>query len=186
MEPDFVVGIDLGTTHCAVAASPVDRPAVSLFQIEQLVAPGEVAAQKLLPSFLYLAGPEELAPNHTELPWGQETPIVGELAQRLGAKVPGRLIASAKSWLVHGGLNRKAPILPWSAPDNAPHLSPYEASSLLLAHLRAAWDHAHPQSPLKEQDVVVTVPATFDGIARELTVQAAEQAVGASHDPSKI
>ncbi|MBT3221568.1 MAG: Hsp70 family protein [Proteobacteria bacterium] len=172
----FVVGIDLGTTHCAVAASRADRPEVTLFQIEQLVAPGEVAAQELLPSFLYLAGPAELAANHTELPWGQATPIIGELAQRLGARVPGKLVASAKSWLVHGGLNRKAPILPWSAPDNAPHVSPYDASSMLLAHLRAAWDHSHPQSLLKDQDVVVTVPASFDGIARELTVQAAAKA----------
>ncbi len=172
----YVVGIDLGTTHCALAYSPEDRPSVRVFDIPQLVAPGEIAARPLLPSFLYLPAPGELSDAHRTLPWGLSNPIVGEWARRLGARSPDRLVASSKSWICHGGVNRRAKILPWSAPDDEPHLSPFEASSHLLAHLRAAWDAEHPDAPLAEQDVVVTVPASFDGIARELTVDAARLA----------
>lgn len=172
----YVVGIDLGTTHSAVAVSPVGRAEVTLFDIPQLVAPGEVAARPLLPSFLYLPAEGELPENELTLPWGREPSLVGELARRLGAQVPGRLVSSAKSWICNGGVDRKAPILPWSAPDEAPHVSPFEASVAYLAHLRAAWDAAHPDAPLAEQDVVVTVPASFDEVARELTLEAAREA----------
>lgn len=172
----YVVGIDLGTTHCAVAYSPMDRPAVRQLLIPQLVAPGEVAARPLLPSFLYLPAPGEFTPSQRTLPWGEGDPIVGEWARSLGARSPGRLVASSKSWICHGGVNRKAPILPWAAPDDAPHISPFQASAHLLTHLRAAWDHTHPDAPLAEQDVVITVPASFDQVARELTVEAARLA----------
>lgn len=172
----FVVGIDLGTTHCVIAASPVQRAATQLFDVPQLVAPGEVAARPLLPSFLYLPAEGELAPHDLVLPWGPARPIVGELARRLGAKTPTRLVASAKSWICHGGVNRRAPILPWSAPDSEPHVSPFEASVHCLAHLRAAWDAAHPEAPLARQEVVVTVPASFDEGARDLTLEAAREA----------
>lgn len=175
-EARYVVGIDLGTTHCAVAAAAVDRPVVRVLEIPQLVAPGEVTARALLPSFMYIPAEGELSASELSLPWGPGSSIVGELARGLGAKVPNRLVASAKSWVCHGGINRRAPILPWNAPDEEPHVSPFEAQVAYLAHLRAAWDHRHPDAPLAEQDVVVTVPASFDEGARELTTQAAAEA----------
>ena len=172
----YVVGIDLGTTHCAVASSPVGRADVQLNDIPQLVAPGEVAAGPLLPSFLYLPAEGEFTETDRTLPWGVGEPIVGALARDRGAQVPNRLVASAKSWICHGGVNRRAPILPWSAPDAEPHISPYAASVHLLAHLREAWDDAHADAPLAQQEVVVTVPASFDEVARELTAAAAREA----------
>ncbi len=175
-EPQFVVGIDLGTTHCVVARSPLTRPSVKVVDIPQLVAPGETAARPLLPSFTYLPAEGELADHDRALPWGPQATVVGELARKLGAKVPTRLVASAKSWICYGGVNRRAAILPWSAPENSPHISPFDASVAYLAHLRAAWDGEHPEAPLHEQDVVVTVPASFDESARELTIEAARDA----------
>ncbi len=172
----FVVGIDLGTTHCAMAASPVDHPEVQLFEIPQLIAPGELISRPLLPSFLYLPSEAEFMEHHLKLPWGLVEYPVGELARKRGARVPGRLVASSKSWICHGGVDRRAPILPWDAPDELPHLSPYEASARLLEHLRAAWDEAHPEAVLADQDLVITVPASFDSVARALTVEAAELA----------
>ena len=112
----------------------------------------------------------------TQLPWGQAPHVVGELAGRLGAKVPHRLVASAKSWICHGGINRRAPVLPWNAPDGEPQISPYSASVQYLAHLKAIWDAEQPNAPLKEQDVTITVPASFDEAARELTLDAAKEA----------
>ena len=102
--------------------------------------------------------------------------MVGELAGRLGAKVPHRLVASAKSWICHGGINRRAPVLPWNAPEGEPQISPYGASVQYLVHLKAIWDAEQPSAPLKEQDVTITVPASFDEAARELTLDAAKEA----------
>lgn len=179
--PRFVVGIDLGTTHCVVASAPLTGPvaaadAVEIFAVPQLVAPGEVADRPLLPSFLYLPAEGELAAGDRALPWGEPAVPVGEFARRRGAQAPTRLVASAKSWICHGGVNRRAPILPWGAPDTEAHLSPFEAQVLCLAHLRAAWDAAHPEAPLCHQEVVVTVPASFDEVARALTAEAAVEA----------
>ena len=145
-------------------------------EIPQLVAPGELAARALLPSFLYLPAAGELSDADRTLPWGEHARVVGEAARRLGAKVPNRLVASAKSWVCHGGVDRRAPILPWNAPDSEPHVSPFEAQVEYLAHMRAAWESAHPDAPLAQQDVVVTVPASFDEGARELTTAAAREA----------
>ncbi|MBK8717661.1 MAG: hypothetical protein IPN32_23400 [Deltaproteobacteria bacterium] len=133
------VGIDLGTTHCALAYARLDRPHVRLMAIPQLVAPGELAAAPLLPSFLYLPASEELTAADRALPWAQPDVVVGEAARRLGAKVPARLVASAKSWVCHGGVDRRAPILPWNAPESLPHVSPY-AAQVATSPLRAAWD----------------------------------------------
>ena len=172
----FVVGIDLGTTHCALAASPVAAPKVFLMDIPQLVAPGETAERPLFPSFMYLPAPGELSDDDRRLPWGPSPQVVGEFARRLGAKVPSRLVASAKSWVCHGGVNRRAPILPWNSPDDEPHVSPFEAQVAYLAHLRQVWEHRYPDTPLADQDVVVTVPASFDEGARALTTDAAAEA----------
>lgn len=175
-EPLFAVGIDLGTTHCAVASARLERPAVRAMPIPQLVAPGEIAERVLLPSFLYLPATGELPESDRALPWGTPDRVVGELARRLGAKVPNRLVTSAKSWVCHGGVNRRAPILPWNAPDEEPHVSPFEAQVAYLEHMRAAWEDRHPGVSLADQDVVVTVPASFDEGAREITTAAAAAA----------
>ncbi|HJQ83905.1 MAG TPA: Hsp70 family protein, partial [Candidatus Binatia bacterium] len=177
MAARYLVGIDLGTTNTACAW--VDTQAgrdIRVFEIPQLVAPGEVRAQPTLPSFVYLAGAHELPPGSLDLPWttGRDF-CVGTLAREQGARVPGRLVASAKSWLCHGGVDRTAAILPWSAPADVARISPVEASARVLAHVREAWD-AHFPAPLATQDVVLTVPASFDEVARELTLEAARLA----------
>lgn len=176
----YVVGIDLGTSNCAVAfANPTDAAdlAVTDFPVPQLQRPGQVAPQPLLPSCIYVAGEHELAAGATRLPWGESPQlIVGEFARWQGARVPGRLVASAKSWLCHGGVDRTAPILPWGAPADVPKISPLNASGLLLAHIARAWNAAHPSAPLAAQEVVITVPASFDEVARALTINAAREA----------
>lgn len=175
-----IVGIDLGTTHCAVASVDPSRgpgAPVEDFPIPQLVRQGEVAPRALLPSTVYVPAGAELAPETLRLPWGDSGPyVVGEFARWQGARVPGRLVASAKSWLCHPGVDRSAPILPWGAPADVAKLSPVDASALLLQHMARAWDNAHPNEPLSQQEVVITVPASFDEAARALTVSAARKA----------
>jgi molecular chaperone DnaK (HSP70) len=178
----YCVGIDLGTSNTALAYADLEArdpgDAVAVFEVPQLVGPGEVAPRPLLPSHLYLPGPHELPEGALALPWNaaHRGPAVGSFALDQGARVPGRHVSSAKSWLSHPSVDRTAAILPWGAPPEVPRLSPVEASARILAHLRAAWDAAHPQHLLAEQDVVVTVPASFDEGARALTLRAAEQA----------
>ncbi|MBI2894816.1 MAG: hsp70 family protein [Deltaproteobacteria bacterium] len=151
--------------------------AIEVFPVPQLVSPGEAAALPLVPSSTYLPAEGELPPGGTRLPWGDEPPfLVGELARRQGAKVPGRVVTSAKSWLCHDRVDRSAPILPWGAPEGVPRVSPVEASARIVAHVRAAWDAAHPDALLADQDVTLTVPASFDAAARALTVDAARKA----------
>ena len=185
MSSRFVVGIDLGTTNCALAwadsASPDERVRVALQDIPQLVSPGEVAPRTLLPSFLYLPGELDFPAGSTALPWDPHPPyVVGELARRRGAENPARLVASAKSWLSYGGANRTAPILPWGVPDEVTHVSPVDASAAYLRHLGAAFDAAiaggDGSLALAKQDVLLTVPASFDEEARELTLLAANVA----------
>ncbi|MFB1480996.1 Hsp70 family protein [Corallococcus sp. RDP092CA] len=176
-----IVGIDLGTTHCAVASVDPAKGSgapVEDFPLPQLVRQGEVAPRALLPSAVYVPAGHELAPEVLRLPWGDDGGpyVVGELARWQGARVPGRLVASAKSWLCHPGVDRSAPILPWGAPADVQKLSPVDASALLLTHMARAWDHAHPAEPLSKQEVVITVPASFDEAARALTVSAARKA----------
>jgi molecular chaperone DnaK (HSP70) len=176
----YIVGIDLGTTNCAVAfanpAQGADAPVID-FAIPQLQRPGEVAALPLLPSCLYVAGDHELPPDSTQLPWGPSPRLIaGAFARWQGARVPGRLIASAKSWLCHAGVDRSAPILPWGAPAEVATVSPVTASEMLLGHIAAAWNAVHPDFPLAAQEVVITVPASFDEVARALTVNAARHA----------
>ena len=176
----YVVGIDLGTTNSAVCFVDTEQPAwkVKVFSISQLVAPGEVEARDTLPSFHFQPPAEEASKGLLKLPWSDGNPktAVGFYARDFGGQVSGRLIASAKSWLSHGGVDRTAPILPWHAADDVERLSPVEASTRYLAHVRDAWNHRHRSHPLEEQDVVLTLPASFDEVARELTVEAAAKA----------
>ncbi|MEI6892318.1 MAG: Hsp70 family protein [Pontiella sp.] len=175
----FVVGIDLGTTNSAVAYIEMLQKdqRISTFPVPQLVAPGTVEARDSLPSFHYEPAPGEFEAPATALPWStQNSAVVGLLAREHGAAVPGRLAVSAKSWLSHGGVDRKADLLPWHGATDIKKLSPCEASRRYLEHIRLAWDHAHPKARLAEQDVVLTVPASFDEVARELTVDAARAA----------
>ena len=167
----------------ADTAAGNSAPTIQLFEIEQLVAPGEVAARPLLASLRYHPAPDELADKDIRLPWAEpeladEVPrkVLGELARELGSKVPGRLVASAKSWLSHPTVDRTAPILPWGAADDVARISPLTASASYLAHVRAAWNHSFPEHPLEQQEVVLTVPASFDEAARTLTVAAAHSA----------
>ena len=179
----YVVGIDLGTSHTVVASAPWNGCAddIALLDIPQRSAAGEVLAQPLLPSARYQAAPGELG-DAWQLPWppqgaSEAAPaVVGRWARDLGATVPQRLVASAKSWLSHTGVDRTAPILPWGAAEDVAKVSPLAASSSYLAHVRAAWDRAHPEAPLNQQIVVLTVPASFDEGARALTLEAAQLA----------
>jgi molecular chaperone DnaK (HSP70) len=179
----FSVGIDLGTTNCALAfARTGDEAQLEVLEVPQLVAAGEVQARPLLPSFLYLPSEVELPAGALALPWDRSGhDAVGVFAREQGASVPDRLVASAKSWLSHAGADRRGKILPWGAEGDVPRVSPVDASARYLAHLRAAWDHAHPDAPLAAQDVVVTVPASFDAVARELTVEACRAAGLSEH-----
>jgi Hsp70 protein len=176
----YIVGIDLGTTNSALArchAAAEEESRIEVRSIPQLVNPNEVADRTLLPSFIYIPGEFDFPKGSTALPWDPEPKLViGELARKRGAESPNRLVASAKSWLSYAGVDRTAPILPWQAPEEVPKLSPVEASSQFLQHLRTVWDSGETGDPLAEQDVLLTVPASFDEAARELTRRAAEQA----------
>jgi len=185
-EPRYSIGIDLGTTHCALSyvdlsASDGEKTIQGVLPITQLTAPGAIEAPELLPSFLYLPHPSELTPGDLALPWTTERDFaVGEMARSRGAGTPIRLVSSAKSWLCHPGVDRRAAILPSDAPPEVTRVSPLESSVRYLTHLREAWDHAHPDAPFGEQEVTVTIPASFDPAARELTAEAA-QAAGYAH-----
>jgi molecular chaperone DnaK (HSP70) len=178
----WLVSIDLGTTNTVLAYAAPGAAEVELFSIDQLVAPGEVAGAPLLPSNRYHPAEEELGPGQLQLPWqladvaGVERVAIGRLARSLGSATPGRLVASAKSWLSHPGVDRMAPILPWGAEPEVPKVSPVAASASYLAHLRANWNIRHPEHPLEHQQVVLTVPASFDEGARALTLEAAKLA----------
>lgn len=178
----YAIGIDLGTTHSALSYLELEREsgrggAQAMLGIPQLVQPGVVEERELLPSFLYLPNENEFAAGTLALPW-EAAPgeITGEFARAHGAKVPARLVSSAKSWLSHAGVDRTGAILPWEAPADAARVSPLDASTRYLAHLRSAWGHRFPEDDFNEQEVVLTVPASFDAAARELTQQAAERA----------
>jgi molecular chaperone DnaK (HSP70) len=185
MSARFAIGIDLGTTNTALGHASLDDAdrdqAPAVLSLSQLVAPSEVAQAELLPSFLFLPTAAESEGGAFALPWsGEEAPTqaVGVLAKERAGAVPGRVIASAKSWLCHPGVDRQAGILPFgaTADDDVTRLSPVQVQAELLAHLRAAWDHQHPDAPLADQKVVLTVPASFDAVAKSLTEEAARAA----------
>ncbi len=188
MTTRYVIGIDLGTTNSALAYADTGAggdPKVRPFPVPQVVQPGAVEDRALLPSFLYLPGPSEQPAGALKLPWDATRDYcVGEFARAFGAKVPTRLVASAKSWLCHPGVDRKAPILPFRAGESDRRVSPFDACVRYLKHLAEAWNHTMakdvPEHRLEQQDIVLTVPASFDAAARELTVEAA-RAAGFEH-----
>ncbi|NVM20959.1 MAG: hsp70 family protein [Desulfobacterales bacterium] len=187
----YVIGIDLGTTNSAVCYIDTGKDpfgggnAVQTFAIPQLIAEGEVAERGGLPSFLYVSMGHDLPEGSLDLPWVQGRDFaVGELARMQGAKVPGRLVSSAKSWLCHSGVDRTAPILPWGDVGEVEKRSPVETSALYLGHVRDAWNHVmaggDATKMFEQQELILTVPASFDEVARELTLEAAKKA-GFSH-----
>ena len=178
----YTIGIDLGTTHCALSwvdtqASDGEAVVQGVLQVPQLTGPGTLEGKPLLPSFLYLPHESELAPGDLALPWASAQDFaVGEFARTRGAATPIRLVSSAKSWLCHPGVDRRGAILPADAPAEVARISPLDASIRYLAHLRAAWNAQHPEAPFDQQEVTVTIPASFDPAARELTAEAAQSA----------
>ena len=180
--PRYTIGIDLGTTHCALVSIDIgdsdgERARQETLQVAQLTAPGSIENRPLLPSFVYLPHADELAAGDLNLPWTtQQNFAVGEFARTRGAATPIRLVSSAKSWLCHPGVDRRAAILPSDAPAEVARISPLVASIRYLSHLKEAWDAAHPDAPFTAQDVTVTIPASFDPAARELTAEAAQAA----------
>lgn len=177
--PRYSIGIDLGTTHCVMsyvdlAESDADHHVQEVVAIPQLTSPGVVEDLLQLPSFMYQAHPAELAEGSTALPWNAKPEfLVGEIARNLGSKTPIRLVSSAKSWLCHAGVDCKSPILPADAPDEVARVSPFQATTAYLQHMCEAWRNLHPNAPIKNQDVTITVPASFDPAARELTIESA-------------
>ncbi len=184
MERRFVIGIDLGTTNSALASAalgaiddPHQLPGAALVDIPQVVNPGEVRDEPLLPSSLYLPGPVDFPAGSLALPWNPDPGYaVGVLAQKRGVENPSRLVSSAKSWLSHSGVDRTSAILPLNAPEGVRKISPVEASRRYLEHMRAAWNHKNAEALFDEQEILITVPASFDTVARELTQRAAEEA----------
>ena len=178
----YSIGIDLGTTHCVLSyldltkatADPTEEVEVSVMSIPQLSQPGLIEEKKQLPSFIYRAHDSELNEDDITLPWSDEPDVIaGSIARELGSKTPIRLVSSAKSWLCHGGIDRHADILPAGSPEEVSKISPLTATVEYLDHLRNAWDHQFPDYPLTEQEVTITIPASFDPAARELTAEAA-------------
>ena len=182
--PKYVIGIDLGTTNSGVAYAeiladpdPFAPANVQLLAIPQLTNPGEVREEDLLPSFLYLPGSSDFPAGSVALPWDEAaTAVTGRLAQKRGVENTGRLVSSAKSWLSHSGVDRTSPLLPFRAPEGVEKISPVAASRRYLEHMRQAWDAKMPDAPFQHQQILVTVPASFDAVARELTLEAAQQA----------
>jgi hypothetical protein len=186
----YAIGIDLGTTNCALSRYDLGMPAGQAraraeadLLIPQLTAVGTVEKRPLLPSFLYLPSPEEFPAGGLALPWDPDArEAVGEFARSHGIKVPTRLVASAKSWLVHPGVDRTSALLPWQAPPEVTRLSPVDASARYLRHLLGAFDHGgagagtRVEADSAAEEVILTVPASFDAAARELTLRAAEEA----------
>ena len=176
MSAQFVIGIDLGTTNSVLAYSAFDeaQSQVLLLPIPQLVAANTLESRSMLPSFLYQCTHDESAARSFALPWNEDaTFMVGHGARSHSAEFPEHTVGAAKSWLGHSRIDRHKPILPWHAPDDVRKISPVTASQRYLEHLVAAWHQAFPEAPFAEQNVVLTVPASFDASARELTREAA-------------
>ena len=180
----FSVGIDLGTTHCVlsyldlanISDDPAQQPELITMSIPQLTQPGLIEEKQQLPSFIYMAHESELNDADIALPWNaQPTVIAGSIARELGSKTAIRLVSSAKSWLCHSGVDRHSAFLPAGSPEEVAKISPLTATFEYLDYMRAAWEDQFPDSPLAEQEVTITIPASFDPAARELTAEAAKR-----------
>ncbi len=185
ISPQYAVGIDLGTTNCVVSyvdlTAPEEEQVREVLPLLQLTTPGFAEELAQLPSFLYLPHESELTDEDKQLPWQHDSNrLTGQLARQLGSKTPLRLVASAKSWLCHGGVDPRQPNLPLNSPDEVEKVSPYEATVAYLQHLIDSWRYKHPDQALVGQDVTITVPASFDPAARELTAEAA-RSLGFQH-----
>lgn len=182
MNASYIIGIDLGTTNCTMAYTPTKveqhaQPAIERFEISQAISAGEQGTHATLPSFIYFPLPEELTAKMGSIEWDADRQYaIGTFARDRGAELPSRTIASAKSWLCHNGIDRREKNLPLDSEDVAKKMSPLEACSELLRHLREAWDHAMPDTPFVKQQILITVPASFDPSARQLVQESAEQA----------
>lgn len=184
------IGIDLGTTHCVLSyldllvaeeATKADEIKQEVFFVPQLTAPGSIEERPQLPSFIYQFHESEVTSGDIALPWnGAPKQLVGELARKLGSKTPIRLISSAKSWLCHAGVDSRSAFLPLESPVEVEKISPFEATVAYLEHLKSSWNHSNSDNPIENQEVIITVPASFDPAARELTADAA-RAVGFQH-----
>ncbi|MFW6297026.1 MAG: Hsp70 family protein [Desulfosalsimonas sp.] len=185
-EYSYIIGIDLGTTNSAVSFVDLSARAqqsreIHVFEVPQLTEAGEVEQLSVLPSFCYLPGKYDVDRQSIRLPWDKEesqSVVVGTFARDHGSKVPARLVSSAKSWLCHGRVDRRARILPWGSDDKVSKISPVEATSAYLSHIRSAWNHAQSDEDLylENQFLIITVPASFDEVARDLTLEAAKKA----------
>lgn len=182
----YIIGIDLGTTNSVASYIDMEEaaagvPGCRIFKIPQVTDAGIVEALDHLPSFLYIPAEAELPQKSLALPWSEEMPFaVGKFARKRGSEVPLRMVSSAKSWLCYPNIDKTSPILPWNAPEGVSKISPVEISSHYIEHIRMAWNQTmaggNPEYALENQDVYVTVPASFDAVARDLTVRAAEKA----------
>jgi hypothetical protein len=175
----YSVGIDLGTTHSVISLIDLtddeDQCDNQILEIPQLTKAGQIEKLKQLPSFIYLPHPDEFSTESLTLPWEDSQPfVVGAMARTAGIKTPLRLISSAKSWLCHPSINPETDFLPLNSPAEVPHMSPASATKAYLTHLKQAWDQQFPDAPLEKQQITLTVPASFNPAARELTVKNAK------------
>ncbi|MDO4585660.1 MAG: Hsp70 family protein [Planctomycetia bacterium] len=179
MPAKYVIGIDLGTTNSVLAYIPLEgeQAEISLLEIPQMIAPSTIENRTALPSFLYFSTEEEkldcLRNLGTEISFLDSKIILGEYARKRSAEVPDRIVVAAKSWLANRRVDRHQAILPWESASDFPKISPVQASQYYLEYLVATWNNAFPENPIQDQNVVLTVPASFDESARELTREAA-------------
>jgi molecular chaperone DnaK (HSP70) len=186
LNPEFIIGIDLGTTNSIVAytdahISDDQAPEIKVLDIPQMISDGVVENRRILPSFIYLPDRHEISESGMPLPWNHENQtIVGEYARQRGAEVPQRLISSSKSWLCNTLIDRNKPVLPWESPDDISKISPVESSSFILQHICEVWNYfmasEDASRKIENQEILLTVPASFDAVARELTLKAARLA----------
>lgn len=181
----YIIGIDLGTTNSAVSYVDLEnkadgKPRINLFKVPQLTGPGEITRQSVLPSFLYIPGTYDISKESIETPWESDTlNFAGIYARNHGSQVPSRLVSSAKSWLCHDNVDRHARILPWGSGDDVFKVSPVQATAFYLSHIKKSWNHYKGddvESFLENQMIIITVPASFDEVARDLTLEAAKTA----------
>lgn len=174
---EYFIGIDLGTTHSALFyAKKGEGESIKQLQIPQLTGPGRVEEKPLLPSFAYFPHSTEFLESDRQLPWGKVDVIIGGLARELGAKSQGRMVQSAKSWLCHSRVGADEQVLPVDALEEVEKVSPAQVTRWLIEHLVRAWNNQFPMALMSDQDVVITVPASFDPAARAITEHAAQQA----------